>query len=194
MDIPNLLLNTNQLYVQNIEIKKGEIKLEAESTNCAACCPACGQESFSIHSSYLRYPIDLAWGEWPVILWLKVKRFFCKNTICPKRTFAERFPDFVDPYARKTKRVIQKQQRIGVNVASCVAEQLLELEQIGASDTTINRLIRTLPSQDVHPIRVLGVDDWAKRKGQRYGTILVDLERRQIVDLLEDRTADTLAK
>jgi transposase len=194
MDIPNLLLNIEQLYVQNVVVENGKVLLEAESSNYVAHCPSCGQESTSIHGSYLRHPTDLAWGEWPVILWIKVKRFSCKNDICPKQTFAEQFSDFVDRYARKTRRVIQKQQRIGVNVASRVAEQLLESEQVSASDSTINRLIRALPHPETHPIRVLGVDDWAKRKGQRYGTILVDLERRQIVDILEDRTAESLAK
>jgi transposase len=125
---------------------------------------------------------------------LKVKRFFCRNNACSKRTFAEKFPELVAPYARQTERVTKRQQQISLNVCARTSEELLKLDQIGISDTTVNRLIRSFPDPELSPSRVVGVDDWAKRKGQNYGTILVDLERGQVVDLLEDRTADTLAQ
>ena len=189
-----LLLNTDRLIVKNILLEKGKIRLSVESTVHSASCPVCAQVSFDIHSHYLRYPTDLAWAEWPVVIHLKVKRFFCRNHACPKRTFAERFPHFVDAFARRTQRVISKQQQIGVNLCARIAEYLLQLDQIHISDTTLNRLLRALPEPGTPSIRVLGVDDWAKRKGQRYGTLLVDLERGFVVDLLADRTADTLAR
>jgi transposase len=163
-----------------------------ESTAQFAICPACGTESNRIHSQYKRYPIDLPWAEYSVLLELKAKRFFCRNGQCSKRTFAEQFPELVARYARKTLRVLHNQQYLGVNVCAHVGEKLLELEQIGASDTTLNRLLCQLPELEKQSIQVLGVDDWAKRKGQRYGTILVDLESSQIIDLLRDRTAETL--
>jgi len=90
--------------------------------------------------------------------------------------------------------VLRKQQRLEVNVCARTAEKLLRLDQIGISDTTVNRQISNLPDPEQHAVRVLGVDDWAKRKGQCYGTILVDLERGQIVDLLGERTAEPLVK
>jgi transposase len=129
-----------------------------------------------------------------VVFNLNVKRFFCRNKDCPKRTFAEQFPEIVLPYARKTNRVTAKQRRIGVNTCARTAEGLLSCEQVGMSDSSVNRMVRELPESEVSGVRVLGVDDWAKRKGQRYGTILVDLERSHIIDILGDRTADTVAQ
>jgi transposase len=197
MEIPNiyhLLLNSKHFIIQDISIEKNTIRLGIESITHRAVCPECSQESLNIHSTYLRYPADLAWAEWRIILNLNVKRFFCQNDACSKRTCAERFPNFVSPYARRTQRVIKKQQRVGVNVCAHIAEKLLGFDHIGISDTTINRLIRSIPDPEILPVRVLGVDDWAKRKGQRYGTLLLDHERGQIIDLLTDRTADTLVQ
>jgi transposase len=190
----HLLLGTEQLIVKQIMVENEKISLFVDSTNCKAICPRCQVESGEIHSTYIRYPIDLAWANRAVIFNLKVKRFFCRNKYCPKRTFAERFPDVVLPYARRTNRVTEKQQRISVNTCARTAEKLLVFEQIGMSDSTVNRIVRGLPESEANVVRALGVDDWAKRKGQRYGTILVDLERGKIIDILGDRTAGTLAQ
>lgn len=193
-DLCQLLLGTDKFMINQLMIGTNEIALDLESMAESAVCPKCEAESRKIHSHSTRFPTDLAWAEWPIVLHLRVKRFFCVNHDCPKRTFAERFPEFVAHYARRTNRVYKRQQQVGVEVAARTAEWLLSLDHIGVSDTTINRIIRQLPESDMTPVRVLGVDDWAKRKGQNYGTILVDLERGQVVDLLPDRTAETLAQ
>jgi transposase len=194
INLYHILLGADQLVIKQIKIENNKISLEVESTTCEASCPICRVESKKIHSRYIRYPIDLAWADRCVVFNLKVKRYFCQNQDCPKRTFAEQFPGIVIPYARRTNRVTEKQQRISVNTCARTAERLLSCEQIGMSDSTVNRVIRKLPEPEPHIVRVVGVDDWAKRKGQRYGTILVDLERGQIIDILGDRTADTLAQ
>jgi len=188
------LLNTNHFVISEIMIEDGRLGIALESTARKAKCPQCGKESDQLHSTYMRFPVDLAWAEWPVILHLKVKRFFCRNRQCLKRTFAERFPEFVAWYARRTERVLHRQQCLGVNVCARIAEKLLRSIHLGISDSTVNRMICKLPEVESKAIRILGVDDWAKRKGQRYGTILVDLERGRIVDLLGDRTAESLVK
>jgi len=197
MEITNLcqlLLGTDELIVKRIIVGQHGISLAVESSTREAVCPECQTESREVHSRYVRCPIDLAWAEKGIVLHLKVKRFFCRKVECPKRTFAERFPGFIVPYARRTDRVMKKQRRIAVNTCARVAEKLLGFEQIGMSDSAINRFLRELPEPEFLPIRVMGVDDWAKCKGQSYGTILVDMERGQVIDLLDDRTADTLAQ
>ena len=197
MNITNLcqiLLGTDQLAVEQIMVEEKRIDLFIESTASQAFCPKCQVESGAVHSRYNRFPVDLAWADRAVVFNLSVKRFFCHNPDCPKRTFAEQFPGVVRPYARKTNRVTEKQQRISVNTCARTAEKLLGYEQVGMSDSTVNRTVRGLPESEIGNVRVLGVDDWAKRKGQRYGTILVDLERGKTIDILSDRTAETLVQ
>ncbi|NOZ85187.1 MAG: ISL3 family transposase [Deltaproteobacteria bacterium] len=188
------LLGTDQLFIHQVEVEAGRIRLKVSSKHSTFGCPACGWVSDKMHSQYVRHPVDLAWADYQVVLELHVKRFFCHNAGCSKRTFAERFPDLVASYARRTARVLERQRQIALPLCARAAEKLFHLFHFGMSDTSINRLLRDLPEPEFSKLRVVGVDDWAKRKGQRYGTILVDLEQRQIVDLLEDQTCQTLSE
>ena len=139
-----LLLDTNQIVVKGVSVGWEEIRLAVESTATRARCPLCQEESSSVHSTYSRFPIDLAWAEWVVVLHLRVKRFFCRNARCSKQTFAERFPGFLARYARRTNRALERQRHIGVEACSRSAERLLRAIRIGISDTTVNRLLRAI--------------------------------------------------
>src|SRR5207249_3222043 len=112
---------------------------------------------------------------------------------CPRRIFTERLPALAAPFARKTTRLSTHLQADGVALGGDPGARHAAAEGKVVSARTLLRLVRLLPLPPVGALTVIGVDDWAKRKGQTYGTIIVDLERHRVVDLLPDRTARTLA-
>ena len=190
--ITHLLPPTRSVRLTGITIEKEYILLQLTTTAPAACCPRCVVPSSSVHSRYRRRLTDLPWGTCPVRLQLSVRKFVCRNPACPRRIFTERMPEFVDAYARKTQRLVTVLQAIGMAVGGQVGARLTHRLGLPVSRDTLLRLVRRLPLPGIPPLRAIGVDDWAHRKRQRYGTIVVDLERRRPVALLNDRDADTL--
>jgi hypothetical protein len=169
------------------------IQISAQGVRCEATCPDCGTASQAVHSRYQRHPADLPSLGGEVRLHLSVRRFYCRNPACVRVTFAEPIPDLLAPRARRTRRLVTTQGRIGVTCGGEAGARLLHILGMPTSADTVLRLVRAIPLPACAPPRILGVDDWARRKGQTYGTILVDLEEHCVVDLLPDRTAQTLA-
>lgn len=118
---------------------------------------------------------------------LSVRRFCCRDAKCARHTFAERLQQLVALHVRRTARLVQAQGRAGAALGGEADARLLRRLVMPASLDTVLRLIRGLPLPMLEPPRVVGVDDWAQRKGRTYGTIVVDLERRRVIDRLPDR-------
>jgi len=187
------LPDTRSLSFEEIEINANVVLVKVVSAGKEAVCPYCQKTASRMHSRYSRTLDDLPCGERRVrILW-KTKRFFCDNYACSHFTFCERLPEVAEFYARKTKRLQEKQVQIGFEVGGEAGKRLAHLLNIRISGDQILRFVRSKAESDYPAPRVLGVDDWAIRKGQTYGTILVDLEKQQVVDLLPDRKPETLA-
>jgi transposase len=158
-------------------------------------CPACAQTSRRVHSRNSRRLSDLPWEGIPVTIELCVRRFFCCGKECGQRIFTERLPNTMKRYGRRTCRLSTALEQITMALGGSAGSRLAEQLGILASGSTLLRALRkkACAVASVTP-RVVGIDDWAWRKGQRYGTIVCDLERSQVIDLLPDRSADSTAE
>jgi transposase len=156
-------------------------------------CPECQQPSARIHSSYQRLVADLPCAGRNVLLALTVRKFVCGTPTCPRKIFTERLPGLVESYARMTSRLIALTQAIGLVAGGQKGTRLADRSGIASTPSTLLRQVMQLPAPPIRAVRVLGVDDFAWKKRFTYGTILVDLERRTIIDVLADRESATVA-
>jgi len=176
-----------------VEPEAGQMTLSLSSTQTSASCPICHQLSRRIHSRYDRTLRDLNWAEGPVVLHLEVGKFFCDNPSCQRRIFAQRLPQITAPGSRRTHRMTQQLGAIGLALGGAAGARLMSKLGYSFSRDTVLRCLSKMPLPTVQPPKQVGVDDFAFRKGQRYGTIVVDLEQGCPVALLKDREAGTLA-
>src|SRR5829696_4165426 len=189
--ISNHELLPRGLRLEGLGIEAGKVTLLASSCESRARCPLCGSGSSRVHSRYLRTVSDLPWHGVCVKLDVRVRRFFCDEASCQRRIFCERWPQ-VAARARKTDRLEEALLAIALELGGRAGARLAaELGIVAARDTILKR-IKGAPLAKVRKVRVLGVDDFAFKKGSTYGTILVDLERREVVDLLQERSQESL--
>jgi transposase len=187
-----LLPKAPGLKLRDVAINAELLSLSIESICPAVACPVCAQKTARLHSHYLRTLADLPWGGRSVRLSLRVRRFRCSRSECPRRIFAERIPDLVAPYARKTARLHEILRLVGFALGGEAGTRLLWRLGMMASASTLLRYVRSSPEPMYPQPYVVGIDDWAFRRGRRYGTMIVDLERHEVIDLLEDRETEAV--
>jgi hypothetical protein len=181
------------LIIEHVQIDESGVGAVARSRESRSMCPDCGEPSSRIHSRYARSLSDLpAYGR-RVRIALAVRRFRCGNERCPRVIFAERFrDDIVAPYSRRTARLQSIIHHLGLALGGRPGQGLARRLLMPVSKDTLLRVVRARAPEAKPVSRVIGIDDWAWKRGHRYGTIVCDLERRKIVDLLPDREAATV--
>ena len=191
MDLSSFLGFPSTLTVDSIERRAEGLIISLHATTSTVFCPRCGTAGSRIHSRYTRTISDPTVVGQRLILKLLVRKWVCPLASCPQRIFAEPFVGVVRRYARMTDRLIKALQSIGVTTNGEDGANLASSLAIPTTAKTLIRRVFELPLPRNGPVRIVGIDEWAWKKGSHYGTILVDLEHRRIADLLPERSVES---
>ena len=174
------------------KIDAGHITIFMRSRKRSQSCPLCNALSTKLHSYYYRSFRDLPVFDNKVLIKLKCRKFYCENDACARKIFAEPLKNALSRYSRVTNRLSKKLLNIALLVGGNMGARLSNTLNIATSSSTFIRLIHKQKMPQDLETDVVGIDDWAYKKGQNYGTAIIDLNSRKVIDLLPDRESKTV--
>ncbi len=182
------------LVIDDVTVGPDEVVIAAHALGRGAECPGCGCLSRRVHSRYERYLSDVPAHGRRVRVRLTVRRFRCQHWGCARKIFAEPLDaEITRPYARRTTRLQQLVRCLGLALGGRPGQGMARRLLFPVSKDTLLRSVRAgVDSGEIVTPRVIGIDDWAWKKGHRYGTIICDLEPHRVIDILPDREAGTV--
>src|SRR5579863_1110486 len=181
------------LQLQAITIEAERVTIVVRPQAPGAACPTCGRLAARVHRYTLRTLADLPCLGRSVRLRVRARHFHCDNPACSQKIFSERLSGTATVYGRRTERLTAALLGLVYEAGGEAGARTAHRLGMPVSADTLLRIIhRVSLSAPVRPT-VVGVDDWSWKRGQRFGTILVDLERHCPADLLPERTAASVA-